>query len=105
MVARLKKSAFKKSDKIPYTYDQRPFSLDGKIELDITFDDQTMRTPVYVKMDAHDPLLLSEGVCHQLGIISYHTSVGAETPLHDPPPQAVVPVVRVRLIQTLRLPP
>jgi hypothetical protein len=64
-VARLKKSAFKKPDKTPYT------SQACKLELDITFDNCTMRTPVYVKMDARDPLLLSESVCHQLGIIKY----------------------------------
>ena len=51
-IAQLKKSAFKKPDKIPYTYDHQPFSLDGKLELDITFDNHTMRTTVYVKMDA-----------------------------------------------------
>ena len=57
-VARLRRSSFNKPDKTSYTYDHQPFSLDGKLELDITFDDHTMRTPVYVKMDAHDPLLL-----------------------------------------------
>ena len=34
-----------------------------------------MRTAVYIKMDAHDQLLLSEGVCHQLGIVTYHPDV------------------------------
>ena len=74
-VGRLKRSAFKKPDKVPYTYNHRLFALNGKIELDITFDN---RTPVYVKMEAHDPLLLSEGVCHQLGIISYHPKASTE---------------------------
>lgn len=27
---------------------------------------------MYIKMDARDQLLLSEGVHHQLGIIAYH---------------------------------
>ena len=76
-VAHLKKSALKKPDKTPYTYDHQPLSLDGMLELDITFDSCTMRIPVYVKMDAHDPLILSEGVCHQLGIIK----VSAQTRL------------------------
>ena len=62
-VARLKKSAFKKPDKTPYTYDHQPFSLDGKLELDVTFDDRTMHTSVYVKMDAYDSLLYSLKVC------------------------------------------
>ena len=103
--ARLKKSAFKKPDKTPYTYNRQPFSLDGKLELDITFDNHTMRTPVYVKMDAHDSLLLSEGVCHQLGIIKYHPRVGVDPPtIQSSSPDAHVPVVRVGLIHSLRIP-
>ena len=35
-----------------------------------------MVTPIYIKMDAPDQLLLSEGVCRQLGIVGYHESVG-----------------------------
>ena len=45
LVGRLKKSAFKKPDKTPYTYDHQPFSLNGKLELDITFNNHTMHTP------------------------------------------------------------
>ena len=30
---------------------------------------------IYIKMDAHDQLLLSEGVCSQLGIWEYHKNV------------------------------
>ena len=104
-VAHLKKSAFKKPDKTPYTYDHQPFSLDGKLELDITFDSCTMRTPVYVKMDARDPLLLSEGVCHQLGIIKYHPSIGADPPVTQSSLDAHVPVIRVKLIHSVRIPP
>ena len=74
-VALLKKSQLKKVDKVPVTYDQKPLKLDGRLHLDITFQGQTMCTPVYVKMDAHDPLLLSEGVCRQLQIITYHPSI------------------------------
>ena len=74
-VAHLKKSQFKPPDKTPYSYDRKPFNLHGKLELDITFEGQTMLTPVYVKMDAQDSLLLSEGVCRQLGIVSYHSQV------------------------------
>ena len=46
------------------------------MDLDISFGDATMRTPVYIKMDAADQLLLSEGVCRQLGIVTYHDEVG-----------------------------
>lgn len=34
-----------------------------------------MRTPIYLKMDAPDQLLLSEGVCRQLDILTYHNDV------------------------------
>ena len=34
-----------------------------------------MKTTVYVKMDAQDQLLLSEGVSRQLRIVTYHPSV------------------------------
>ena len=71
----LKKRNFKPADKIPRSYDQRTFKLDGKVDMDITFCSTTMRTPVYIKLDAAEQLLLSEGVCHQLGIIFYHPEV------------------------------
>lgn len=41
---RLKKKDFKKPNKTPRTYDQRPFQLDGLVDLDLVFEDQTMRT-------------------------------------------------------------
>ena len=74
-VAHLKRHDFQKADKIPHTYDQKTFQLDGRMDLDISFDGKTMRTPVYIKMDATDQLLLSEGVCRQLGVITYHPNV------------------------------
>ena len=104
-VARLKKKQLRKADKVPHTYDQKTFKLDGRIELDITFQGQTMRTPVYLKMDAHDPLLLSEGVCRQLGIISYHPSVALLQPTTKQQMFSTVPTVRVRLVHSVRLPP
>lgn len=36
--AHLKKRDFKKADKVPRTYDQKPFALDGRMDLDVTFD-------------------------------------------------------------------
>ena len=74
-VARLKRSQLKPPDRIPKTYDRKVFQLDGRLDLDICFDGLTMRTPVYVKLDAADQLLLGEGVCRQLRIITYHPSV------------------------------
>ena len=74
-VTRLMKRHFKKPDKIPRTYDQKTFTLDGWMDLEITFDDKTMCTPVYIKMDAAGQLLLSEGVCCQLGVVTFHPKV------------------------------
>ena len=73
--ARLRKKDFKKSDRIPRTYDRKPFELHGRMDLEISFDGKSLRTPIYIKMDAHDQLLLAEGVCSQLGIVEYHKGV------------------------------
>ena len=75
MVAKLRKKDFRPADKKAYNYDGKPFTLDGRLQLNLTFGEYTMSTPVYVKMDAEDQLLLSEGVCRQLGIVSYHPNV------------------------------
>ena len=45
-----------------HTYDQKPFKLDGRMEQEVEFGDTTIKTVVYIKMDAQDQLLLSEGV-------------------------------------------
>lgn len=68
-VPRLRKSQFQRADKTPRTYDGRTFSLDGRLELDISFNGRTMKTPVYVKVDATEQLLLGEGACRQLHIV------------------------------------
>ena len=69
-VAKFSKRHLKRPDKTPRNYDHMPFTLDGQIDMDLTFDDKTMCTPVYIKADAHDQLL-SEGVYRQLAIIQY----------------------------------
>ena len=74
-VAKLRKKDLKPADKVPRNYDQRPFTLHGRMDLDISFAGKTMTTPVYIKMDAKEQLLLSEGVCRQLSIIQYHPDV------------------------------
>lgn len=48
-VAGLKKQQFKPADKQPHTYDRHQFKLDGRLDLDVSFNDKTMHTPVYVK--------------------------------------------------------
>ena len=55
--------------------DQKPFSLEERMKLDVKFCDKKMKTTIYVKINAHDQLPLSEGVCHQLGIVQYHPDV------------------------------
>ena len=74
-VACLKKKNLKPADKVPRAYDQRPFTLDGRMELVITFGEMEISTPVYIKLDAPDQLLLSERVCRLLGIVGYHSEV------------------------------
>ena len=100
-VAKLRKRGLKPADKTPRTYDQKTFRLDGRLDLDITFQERTMKTPVYVKMDAKEQLLLSEGVCRQLGIMQYHEQVSPG----DNQEPVCVPMVRVHLVQTVKLGP
>ena len=73
----------------------------------MTFVDKTMHTVTYVKMDAFDDLLLSEGVCHQLGIVEYHPQVDASKPNCDAEVEAPPSVlsVRIQLLQCIRLAP
>ena len=112
--AKLKKSKLKKADKTAKAYDQRPFTLHGRLDLSIEFDDKVMDTPVYIKMDSPDDLLLSEGVCHQLGIIRYHSEVCSVKEMSRSPAQASrvkkqepsrVPVVKVSLVKSVHLLP
>ena len=105
-VARLHKRDFQRPDKTPRGYDRKPFHIDGKVNLDICFQDKVMNTPVYVKMDAPEQLLLSEGTCRQLGIISYHPEVHpVKVPKKMHNRNCTVPAVRVRLIQDVRILP
>ena len=101
------------------TYISERFNLDGHLDLDITFIEKTMKTPVYLKMEAVDELLLSEGVCSQLDIVSYHKEVkpglrkdiqeskSQENELEDPITQetASVPLLRVNLVRSVSIPP
>ena len=69
-VARLKKKNLKPTDEIPRAHDQHPFTLDGRIELMITFGEKEISMQVYIKVDAADQLLLSEGVSRNCGASS-----------------------------------
>jgi len=81
------------------------------MELEVEFGDKTMKTVVYIKMDALDQLLLSEGVCRQLGIVMYHPDVqvwcggknnGSPTESKD---IVSVPMVRAKLVNSIRVLP
>ena len=114
-IVKLRKKDLKRPDKVPRNYDQRPFTLHGRMDLDFTFAGKTMTTPVYIKLDAEEQLLLSEGVCRQLGIIQYHPDVEpwrhrknpaeGTVPKDSPDAEAVVPTISIKLVQSLRLPP
>ena len=75
------------------------------MDLEISFDGKTMKTTVYIKADAYDQLLLSEGVCRQLGIVTYHSAVQPQKPKKSQRDTALVPTVRVNLVKSLHLPP
>ena len=45
-VAWLKKHDLKKLDETTQTYDQMPFSLDGCMDLDVSFGEKTIHTPI-----------------------------------------------------------
>ena len=47
-MARLKKKSLKPADKIPRAYDQRPFSLNGQMDLVLSLADKEVLTPVYI---------------------------------------------------------
>ena len=104
--ARLLKEQFKKPDRTAFTYDNKPFKLDGVMELTISFKSKMISTPVYIKMDAADQLLLSEGLCRQLGVVTYDKDVEMEeAQLKSGGESAKVPIVRVKLVESLRLQP
>ena len=105
-VAGLKKRQFKLADKQPHTYDRRQFKLDGRLHLDVSFNDKTMHTPVYVKMDAYNDLLLSERVCWQLGIVTYHSHVESnQSNTGVDKPTLLTCSVRISLVDSVRLAP
>lgn len=62
-----------------------------------------MKTDMYVKMDASEPLLLSEGVCRQLGIVTYHPEVSTSQPQSPAIDAEVrVPTVKIQLLQSVK---
>ena len=55
--------------------------------MEIVFEEKMMTSTVYIKMDACDQLLLSEGVCRQL---TYHPSVRHEKDTAREPTDPIV---------------
>lgn len=96
------KKDFKTPDKVPQTYDWKVFHLDGHMEMEISFGGKTLKTMVYIKMDAIDHLLLSEGVCRQLSIVTYHPSLlSPAAPKQKPEENMLVSSIRVSLVKSL----
>ena len=89
-IARLRKRDFHPADKTSVAYGRQPFSLHGKMSLSISFGGREMVTPIYIKMDSEEPLLLAEGVCRQLQIVTYHPDVllGSQAPVENTKPEA-----------------
>ena len=110
-VAKLRKRQFQQPDKTPLNYDGKTFNLHGKIQLEIGFSGRVISTAVYVKMDAVDQLLLSEGVCQQLNLVTYHPDVevwrgGRQKQAQQPKTDDTrVPTVRVKLVSSVRILP
>ena len=48
IVAHLKKKYMKRADKTPRNHDQRPFRLDGRMDLTIAFGNKEITTVVYI---------------------------------------------------------
>ena len=49
-------------------YDNKPFKLQGAIDMVICFGGKELTTPVYIKMYAEDQLWHFERLCRQLGV-------------------------------------
>lgn len=65
-----------------------------------------MHTSVYIKMDAYDLLLLLQGVCQQLGILSYHLDIkppSNSAPVHEERVDSVVPTQVHQIQETTRV--
>jgi len=75
--AGLESSMIRPAKQTACTYDQKPITLDGEMEVNISFGEKMFCTTVYIKFVAPDKLLLSEAVCHRLGIVTYHPEVQA----------------------------
>ena len=100
--AHLCRKDFAKLTKFPRTTMERSSTwMAIIIDLDVSFADETIRTTVYIKVDASDQLLSSEGVCRQLGIDMYHHSVQPRKAKDHQKDSPMGPTVRVQLVKML----
>ena len=61
----LKVESLKPAEQKAYTYDQKPITIDGQMDIKVSFGDMTIIATVYVKLVIPDQLLLSETLfCH-----------------------------------------
>ena len=74
-IAAVAKVEIKIVDQGVCTYNQKPMTLNGCIDMRITFGEKNIISTVYIKLVAHDQILLSEVACHLLGIVNYHPEV------------------------------
>ena len=61
-VARLHKMDSKPVDREPHNYDRKPIRLDGRLDLDVTFNDSKTKTADNVKMDAPKQLVVGRSI-------------------------------------------
>ena len=95
-----KREQFKPANRKACTYGHHPLSLDGQIDLHITFGEKCICETVYIKLDAPDTLLLSENVYCKLDIVFYHHV----QPVDQGRPKGKKKKAKIKLIQTVRLP-
>ena len=101
---RLKKRDFKKPDRVLRTYDRKEFLLHGRMNLEIICNGKVLCSPIYTKIDPHEQLLLSEGVCSQLGIVEYLQNVWSGRKIPCAPDTSVVVARQVQALRTTTLP-
>ena len=71
----LKVESLKPAEQKACTSDQKPITLDGQMDMKVSFGDKTIIATVCVKLVAPDQSLLSEYVYRHLGIVNYHPNV------------------------------
>ena len=93
----MKKKSLEPVDNTAFTYDNKPVQLN--VDLEIASEGKMVHTQVYIK-------ILPEGVCRQLGIISYHSSAITRKKRRAPEtPPVRVPTIKVKLVKSVRVPP